>query len=104
MNGEFLFPLALLAIVVITIVVLNWRGTRSNELIDQWARANNLQIVQKEARNFFRGPMFWTTSKSQTVYRITVVDQAGRPRSGWVRCGGIWLGLHSDKVDVRWDA
>ncbi len=103
MDGEMLFPLALLAIVVITIVVLSWRGTRSNELIDQWARANNLQILQKEARNFLRGPMFWTTGKSQTVYRITVIDQNGRQRSGWVRCGGMFLGLHSDKIDVRWD-
>ena len=28
----------------------------------------------------------------------------GSVRSGWVRCGGWWLGLRSDEVEVCWDA
>jgi hypothetical protein len=96
-------PLVVLAVIAIAITSLRWQSRRSNDLIDQWAAANNLRILQKESRLMFRGPMFWTTSKNQTVYRITAVDQYGNQRSGWVRCGGWWWGLHSDKITVRWD-
>src|SRR5262249_35973173 len=53
-------------------------------------------------RNFFRGPFFWTSSKGQTVYRVTV-EVKGAVRTGWVRCGSWWLGLRSEQVEVRWD-
>jgi hypothetical protein len=93
----------LVLIVVIAGISISWTNRRSNDLIDGWARANGLTIVAKESRTFLRGPMFWTTSKGQTVYRITVRDHYGSQRTGWIRCGGRWMGLYSDKVDVRWD-
>ena len=48
-------------------------------------------------------PFFWTTSKTQVVYRIVVSDAAGQQRSGYARVGGFMTGLLSEKVDVRWD-
>jgi hypothetical protein len=62
-----------------------------------------LRIVSSEYRYFFRGPYFRTTSKGQTVYRVTVEDKPGRLRTGWVRCGGWWLGLMSNHVEACWD-
>jgi hypothetical protein len=32
-----------------------------------------------------------------------VRDKAGHVRSGWVRCGGWFAGLFSDKITVRWE-
>jgi len=96
-------PLFVIAIIAFVIVSMQWEQTRSIDLIDRWARTNNLRILHKEARSFFRGPMFWRASKNQTVYYVTVVTQSGRQRAAWVRCGGRWRGLHSDQIDVRWD-
>ena len=100
---ESSYILIVIVIAVVAVISLAWQKSRSEALIDGWARANGLIIVAKESRAFLRGPMFWTTSKGQTVYRITVRDQYGSQRTGWIRCGGRWMGLYSDKVDVRWD-
>ncbi len=98
-------PLVLLIPVFVALVVLSltWHFGRSQSLLDMWAAENGYHIIRKEYRNFFRGPFYWTTSKGQTVYYVTVQDKAGRRRSGWVRCGGWWLGLLTDYVEVRWD-
>ena len=50
-----------------------------------------------------RGPFSWTTSRSQTVYRVFIEDRFGRIRSGWVRCGSWFFGLSSEQIEVRWD-
>jgi hypothetical protein len=44
---------------------------------------------------------FWTTSQDQVVYYVTVLDQLGRERRGWVRCGSWFLGMFSNQADVR---
>jgi hypothetical protein len=96
----FVLFLAFAAVVVLAIV---WHYSRSNDLLHQWAERHGYRIVRQEYRNFFKGPFFWTTSRGQTVYYVTVEDRQGQQRNGWVRCGGRFLGLLSDNVDVRWD-
>lgn len=81
-----------------------WGSSRGASLLDGWAQANGLQILSQEQCWFFKGPFFWTSSKGQKVYRVTVRDGEGFARSGYVRCGGYWLGMMSDNVEVRWDA
>jgi hypothetical protein len=98
---EAVFMLGLLAVVVILVFV--WHFGRSNSLLQKWAAQNGYKIVGQEYRTFFRGPFFWTTTKGQTVYYVTVEDAAGNRRAGWVRCGGWWFGMMSDAVEVRWD-
>jgi hypothetical protein len=34
---------------------------------------------------------------------VTVKDHRGRVRRAWVRCGGWFLGMMSDHMDVEWD-
>ena len=91
------------AFVIFAVFMLAWHFSRSRSLLEPWAAENGYRIVESSYRNLVRGPFFWTTSKGQTVYRVTVEDESGRRRSGWVRCGGWFLGLLSDRVDVRWD-
>ena len=50
-----------------------------------------------------RPVLFWTSSRGQTVYCVTVEDEQGNQRHGWVRCGSWLFGLLSDNVDVRWE-
>ncbi len=101
---EQLVPILFIAFVLgLIILTITWHFSRSNSLLQQWARRNGLRIIQQEYRHFFRGPFFWTTSKGQTVYYVTVEDQQGNRRRGWVRCGGWFLGLLSDHVEARWE-
>ena len=71
-------------------------------MLEQWAERNGYRIIEADYRNVFRGPFFWTTGKTQTVYRVTVEGKDGE-RTGWVRCGSHLFGLFSNKVEVRWD-
>jgi len=81
---------------------LVWHSRRSRILLERWAERNGYRIIDADYRNFFRGPFFWTTAKGQTVNRVTV-DVKSVVQTGWVRCGTRWLGLFSDRAEVRWD-
>ena len=90
------FVLALLAVLYIW-----WYFSRSRQILKNWARDNHYAIVSSEYRLLFKGP-FWAAN-NQAVYYVTVQTADGRTRSGWVRCGGFFLGMLADKADVRWD-
>jgi hypothetical protein len=98
-----LVALAILAGVVLLALSLVWRAARSDSMLKQWAKANDLTLLEAEYRTFFKGPFFWTSTKGQMVYFVTVRDPGGRTRHGWVRCGGHILGMLSEKVDTRWE-
>jgi len=92
-----------LVIAALVVASLAWHFSRSRSVLEQWADENGFEIINSEYRNFSRGPFFWTTSKGQTVYFVTIRDSGGHVRSGWVRCGGWFLGLMTDKAEVRWE-
>jgi hypothetical protein len=95
--------LGILAFITFVILMISWHYSRSRQVLEKWARDNDFRIVSSEYRNFFRGPFFWTSSKGQTVYYVTVETADGQTRNGWVRCGGWFFGLLSDTVEARWD-
>jgi hypothetical protein len=100
---DFRFEWLLVVFVLILGVVgLIWHSIRSRALLERWAELNGYRIIDADYRNVFRGPFFWTTTKGQTVYRVTV-ELKGDVLKGWVRCGSRCLGLLSDRVEVRWD-
>ena len=104
MGGDELAGAAVvIAVVLFVILVLVWQINRSRSLLEQWAAENNYRILAAQQRFLVRGPFFWTTSKGQTVYRITVQDPSGAQRTGWLRCGSWPLGLLSDRVQAKWD-
>jgi hypothetical protein len=94
---------AVVAVVAAVVLSLVWHFGRSESLVQRWAECNGYRLINHEYCWFYKGPFFWTTSKNQTVYRVTVEDGTGYQRTAWVRCGGWFLGLMSDHVDVRWD-
>jgi hypothetical protein len=103
MDYWIFLPLLPLSVTLLMIGFRSWENRRSKDLIDRWAHSNKLRLVQMEHRIYFARPLGWRNVTGQAVYRITVVDQYGQRQSGWVRCGGRWWGLHSDKITVRWD-
>lgn len=93
---------AVLIIVLATAYVL-WTLKRARDRLNQWAQANSYRIIESDRRSFFRGPYFWRASESQAVFRVTVQDNNGNTRRGWVRIGSYLFGLHSSQVGVTWD-
>jgi hypothetical protein len=79
-----------------------WSYARSRSILSQWAKDHSYEILESEYRFFLRGPFFWFTAKSQTVFFVKIRDPDGNIRTGWVRCGGWWLGLLSEKAEVKW--
>jgi hypothetical protein len=102
MNSAFPAILIVFALVV-GIAALGWHFSRARSMLERWASDNGYQILNKEYRNLFRGPFLWTTSKGQAVYHVRVRDRQGLEHTGWVRCGSWFLGLISDKIEVKWD-
>jgi hypothetical protein len=100
MTDGFLIIGVMLALAALSVV---WQYSKSSSLLTGWAAENNLQILRRQRRTFFKGPFFWTSGKGQQVFYVTVQDGEGRTRRAWVRCGGRMLGMFSNNVDVRWD-
>ena len=60
------------------------------------------RVVSMQHRIIRQGPLFWTTTRSQVVYRVVVSDADGRQRTGWARWGRRWL-PNPDTLDLCWD-
>lgn len=95
-----LFVIAMISVAAFGTV---WTFSRSRQLLNDWATRNDIELISADYCWIRRGPFFWTSSKGQTVYRITAKDQSGQRLTGWVRCGSFWAGLWGSKVEVRWD-
>lgn len=96
-------PVLLLFFIALAAAGICWNFSRSQTIIEEWAASQGYEIVHSEYRWFFRGPFSWFTSDGQTVYFVTVRDCNGIERSGFLRCGGYFFGLFSNKAEVRWD-
>jgi hypothetical protein len=97
--------LAVLLVVIVAMMVVAmwvWHFARSRSLLEQWAGAGGYRILASERRFFRRGPFFFTTAKGQEVFYVTVEDESARVRRAYVRVGGFFWGMFSDKVSVRW--
>jgi len=92
----------ILGLLIIAIALL-WMFTRAGRILDDWAAKNNYQILSSELRWLRRGPFFWTSTKNQIVYYVTVRTLDGTTKRGWVRCGSFWLGIFQNKAEVRWE-
>jgi len=96
--------IALAAIIICVVIVsTTWHYSRAREILERWANRNSYKLVASEYRGFAKGPFFWTSSKGQAVYYVTVQDERGKIRKGWVRCGGWWSGLMSDEATAKWE-
>jgi hypothetical protein len=89
--------------VTFVVFVLVCNIVRPRQILNRWAQGNDYQIPSSHYCWFRRGPFFWTTSKGQCIYRVTVRTLDGLEKQGWVRCGGWFLGVLSDHAEVRWD-
>jgi hypothetical protein len=94
--------LALICLASVIIAWNVWSFSRGRALLKRWAQENGFQIVHSEFSGFYSGSFTWTSSRSQIIYFVQVLDSNGKERSGWVRCGSFWSGIVSDKTEVKW--
>jgi hypothetical protein len=95
--------LVLPLVIALGLLATYWHFARAKAMLQRWTQQNGFHVVDRHYCFLFKGPFFWTTSRGQVVYRVTVEDSAGKRRSGWVRCGSWFFGVLSDRVEVRWD-
>jgi len=92
--------------ITVFVTVFWWFYRRAKIILQKWADDQGYEIIRKKQRYLiFTGPFkFWTNSRNQIIYQLTVRDRDGHERSGWARCGSYWGGVFfSDKIEVRWD-
>jgi hypothetical protein len=78
-------------------------GTDAGSILQKWAAGQGYEIIQFQ-RCFFCGAFtWWTTSRKQLVFSITVRDDAFQERTGWIRFGNFFGGGYTDhEPDVIW--
>ena len=104
-GNAFLIILFIGFIIFLAVASYTWTGTRSVSMLEQWASENGFQLLDSSRSYFKLGTPFWAAgTKNRTIYRITVRDAHGTTMSGYALCGGWFLGLWSDRVEVKWDS
>jgi len=97
------FPaIGMIALVAFVVVMLKFHFSRARSILEQWAETNGYEILSSE-RRWFGGTFWWRKSRNQEVYYVTIRTPEGQIRRGWVRCGGWFWGVLSDRADVEWD-
>ena len=66
------------------------------------AQLTGTEVVRIQRRVVRQGPLFWTTSRSQSVYHVVARDASGRERAVWARWGRSWL-FAPDLIELRWE-
>jgi hypothetical protein len=93
-----------LAILGITaFIALHWLfEAKAQSIFQTWATAEGYTILRFK-RAFLGGAFsFWTTSRGQAVYFITVRDNQGRERNACVRCGRFATGVFARGIEIKW--
>ena len=88
---------------VFVVFLLACNIIRPRQILNRWAAVNNYEILSADYRWIRFGPFFWTTSKGQAIYYVTVRTPDGQQKQGWVRCGGWIMGVLTNQSEVRWD-
>jgi len=97
---------AVLFAVLAISVFIGWSWmfhVRAKSIVQKWAAEHGYVILRFDSPFHTGAYSFWTTSRGQIVYLVTIRDAAGCERQAWVRCGS-YMGsvLFSDKIEVRW--
>lgn len=76
---------------------------RAKSVVQKWASEHGYAVLRFESPFHTGAFSFWTTSRGQVVYSITLRDAVGCERKAWVRCGSyVGSVLFSDDIEVRW--
>jgi hypothetical protein len=75
----------------------------ARRMVETWALQNRFHVTTLKRCFYFNDPSFLMRSNVQFVFKISVEDEEGKVRTGWIRCGHWFLGLVRDQVTIFWD-
>jgi hypothetical protein len=76
---------------------------RAKSIVQKWAAGHRYTILHLESPFYTGAFSFWSTSRAQVVYSVTIRDREGLERRAWVRCGRYRSGVFfSDEIEVTW--
>src|SRR5579862_7973228 len=104
MPRALIISLCSLAALLVVTAVLTFRSRRISERskrqVEAWANHAKYRLMRAERRSSLKSP--FSFSLSHTVYQVTV-DDNGRFRHGWLRCGRQQADApRYARVEVRW--
>jgi hypothetical protein len=75
----------------------------AKSIVEKWAAEQGNEVLAVESPFATGAFSFWTTSRGQVVYFVTIRDRLGNERKAWVRCGShTGTVLFSNRIEVRW--
>lgn len=87
-------------------IYLSYRHVmNAKALLQDWAQTNHFRIVHARLCMFTPWRIYFTTTKYQVVYKVSLYDESThRIRAAWVRLGTrVWGVMVGDAVDVEWE-
>ena len=103
MFGILFIVLLFVSVLVFGWWVYRWQYQRADTILEEWAQGNSFKIVEKQKANFGTGPEAVRSGDKRVQYRITVLDENGRRRTGLAIIGSETAGTLSDQIVVEWD-
>ncbi len=105
MEFEILYLIfgAILAVGMI-LVAEKYQGNESSAKLFEWAKCQELEIIESDAKRYSRGLFGITPFKfgASHVFYIKVKGESGKIQTGWIKFSDS-LGLDPDKVEIIWD-
>lgn len=100
---DFIMDVVFPALFLLVVGGVIWHYVMAKKRLEAWMLENGFQILRSETRFLRQGPYFLSSSRSQVVYYVEVVDQHGVSARGWVRVGHWLTGAFGSEIEVRWD-
>jgi len=99
---EWLRDLLGLAVVPLIVVWVLWVPARCNQILDDWATENRITILCRDYR-VSRKALYIRESGFQIACYITIIDAAGKQKTGTACIGGALRSVFISRVFVEWD-
>ena len=75
---------------------------RSSAMIRKWACGHGYEVLTKMQPLLNLGPFRWENPRGRTFGLLAVRGSQCKEYGVWICCGAEYLGLFSNKVEVRW--
>jgi hypothetical protein len=95
------FLLVLLALGLLAVLALLFSQLQQRRIY-QWANENRYALLKLHFVRHAGGLLFWLPLVQRGTWQITVEDEQGGRRSGWVYFGPWWMECPWGKLHVQW--
>jgi hypothetical protein len=80
-----------------------WSHLRAQRVVADWAASNGYEVISLKRRWVVKGPFTFPGRANWVVFAGVLATPNGQTRACWIRVGGYWIGLLSDRVTVSWE-